>query len=158
MSDLIFHTLGWSTLGIAVLVFGFAPGAALRLIVLLYRRDNLRRKELIGELYAVPRIERPFWVAEQLGWSRTGADISTWALTVILCLAAFAHFIGRGFHSEMTSEMRRLLRTEVAAPAGTPPLPNQLSRPPTSTVHAGWLILKREPFPLTAKMRGSGRE
>ena len=58
MTDLIFHDLGWPTLGVALLVFGFAPGALLRLIVFLYPRDNLRRKELIGELYAVPRIER----------------------------------------------------------------------------------------------------
>lgn len=47
-------------------MFGFAPGALLRLIVLLYPRDHPRRRELIGELYAYPRIERPFWVAEQL--------------------------------------------------------------------------------------------
>ena len=66
MTALIFHVLAWPTLGMAVLVFGFAPGAALRLIVLFYRRDNSRRRELLGELYSVPRIERPFWVAEQL--------------------------------------------------------------------------------------------
>src|SRR5690348_6208017 len=66
MADVIFHVLAWPTLGAAVLVFGFAPGVALRLIVLLYPRGNLRRRELLGELYAVPRIERPFWVAEQL--------------------------------------------------------------------------------------------
>lgn len=66
MTDLIFHNLGWPTLGVALVVFGFAPGALLRLIVLLYPRGNLRRRELIGELYAVPRIERPFWVIEQL--------------------------------------------------------------------------------------------
>jgi hypothetical protein len=62
----ILHALAWPTLGTAVLVFGFAPGAALRLILLLYRRDHPRRQELLGELYAVPRIERPFWVAQQL--------------------------------------------------------------------------------------------
>jgi hypothetical protein len=35
-------------------------------IVLAFRRDDSRRKKLIGELYAAPWIERPFWVAEQL--------------------------------------------------------------------------------------------
>jgi hypothetical protein len=66
MAGLITELLAWPTLGIAVLVFGFAPGIAIRLIVLCYPRGNPRRRELIGELYAVPRIERPFWVAEQL--------------------------------------------------------------------------------------------
>jgi len=66
MDALILHVLAWPALGAAILVFGFAPGVVLRLIVLFYRRDHPRRQELIGELYAVPRIERPFWVAEQL--------------------------------------------------------------------------------------------
>jgi hypothetical protein len=42
------------------------PGFFLRLIVLAYERDNPRRDELIAELYLVPRIERPFWVLQQL--------------------------------------------------------------------------------------------
>jgi DNA-binding transcriptional MerR regulator len=66
MPSLIFHVLGWPTLAIALLVWGFAPGAVLRLIVLAYPRDDPRRRELLGELYAVPRIERPFWVFEQV--------------------------------------------------------------------------------------------
>ena len=59
------YVIAWPTLGIALIVFGFAPGAVLRLILLIYPRGNARRKELVGELYAVPRLERPFWVAEQ---------------------------------------------------------------------------------------------
>lgn len=66
MESLLVHVLAWPTFGVAVLVFGFAPGAVLRVIVLAFRRDDSRRKELIAELYKVPRIERPFWVAEQL--------------------------------------------------------------------------------------------
>src|SRR5580704_16359925 len=65
MTGMIAQLLVWPTLGVALLVFGFAPGVVLRLIVLFYRRGNPRRQELLGELYAVPRIERPFWVAEQ---------------------------------------------------------------------------------------------
>jgi hypothetical protein len=42
------------------------PGFFLRLIVLAYERDNPRHDELIAELYLVPRIERPFWVLQQL--------------------------------------------------------------------------------------------
>lgn len=62
----VFQVLAWPTLGVALVVFGFAPGVALRMIVLFYERGNPRRQELLGELYGVPRIERPFWVAEQL--------------------------------------------------------------------------------------------
>ena len=54
------------TLGIAVLVFGFLPGFVLSLIVRAYQREDPRRRELLAELYAVPRWERPFWVVEQL--------------------------------------------------------------------------------------------
>lgn len=43
-----------------------APGFALRLLVKLYPRDDPRRKELIAEMYATKRIERPLFVAEQL--------------------------------------------------------------------------------------------
>ena len=66
MSELIFHVLAWPTVGVALLVFGFTPGAVLRLIALVFHRDDPRRKELLAELHVVPRIERPFWVAEQL--------------------------------------------------------------------------------------------
>lgn len=49
-----------------MVVFGFAPGFCMRLIALMYPRTDPRRKELYAELKAVPRIERPLWVAEQL--------------------------------------------------------------------------------------------
>jgi hypothetical protein len=58
-------TSPWNFLWTLV-AFGFAPGFCLRLIVLAYPRDDPRRQELIAELYAVPRINRPLWVAEQL--------------------------------------------------------------------------------------------
>ncbi len=50
---------------LALVIFGFAPGLALSLILRLLPRDDPRRRELHAELYAVPRWERPFWVAEQ---------------------------------------------------------------------------------------------
>ena len=56
----------WPSLVLAVIVFGFAPGFCLRLIVLAYPRSDPRRGELIAELYAVPSIQRPLWVAQQL--------------------------------------------------------------------------------------------
>jgi hypothetical protein len=58
--------VSWKTLLVALLVFGFAPGLALRLIVLAFHRDDPRRREMLGELHGVARWERPFWVFEQL--------------------------------------------------------------------------------------------
>jgi Uncharacterized protein conserved in bacteria (DUF2314) len=93
MSSLIFHVLSWPAFFLALLVFGFAPGAVLRLIVIAFDRDDPRRHELLGELYAVPRLERPFWVAEQLEvalteglgyrlrWAATGRIIHRWHLS-----------------------------------------------------------------------------
>lgn len=49
---------------LALVIFGFAPGMVLALIVRLIP-DIDRRKELQAELYEVPRWERPFWVAQQ---------------------------------------------------------------------------------------------
>lgn len=61
-----FQILSWPMLLLALLVFGFAPGLLLRLIVLAFPKDDPRRGELRGELYNVPRFERPFWVVEQM--------------------------------------------------------------------------------------------
>jgi hypothetical protein len=58
-------TSPWPLLA-ALVVFGFAPGAVLRVIVLAFPRDDPRRRERLGELYSVPRLERPLWVFEQL--------------------------------------------------------------------------------------------
>jgi hypothetical protein len=66
VSELLDAIVSWRTLLAALLVFGYAPGALLRLIVLAFHRDDLRRSELLAELHAVPRLERPFWVFEQL--------------------------------------------------------------------------------------------
>jgi hypothetical protein len=66
MSALLTQVLSWKALLVATAVFGFAPGAALRLIVLAFPRADPRRRELLAELHAVPRLERPIWVAEQL--------------------------------------------------------------------------------------------
>ena len=66
MSDLLTQLLSWKALLAVVAVFGFAPGAALRLIVLAFPRSDPRRRELLAELHAVPRLERPIWIAEQL--------------------------------------------------------------------------------------------
>jgi hypothetical protein len=66
MDELLEAVASWPSLGLVVVVFGFAPGFCLRLIVLAYPPGDPRRTELIAELYAVPRLQRPLWVAEQL--------------------------------------------------------------------------------------------
>jgi hypothetical protein len=58
--------LSWPLLLVALSVFGFLPGLVARLVALSFHKDDPRRRELVSEVYAVPRWERPFWVAEQL--------------------------------------------------------------------------------------------
>ncbi|PPG98304.1 hypothetical protein C5C00_03895 [Rathayibacter rathayi] len=55
---------GWHLLA-TFLVYGFFPGLFARLISLCFHKDDPRRAELIAEVYAVPRWERPAWVLEQ---------------------------------------------------------------------------------------------
>jgi hypothetical protein len=59
MPELLKAVASWQSLLLVVLVFGFAPGFCLRLIVLAYPRGDPRRAELIAEMRAVPRIQRP---------------------------------------------------------------------------------------------------
>jgi hypothetical protein len=66
VSEFLDAIVSWKTFVVSLLVFGFAPGAVLRLIVLAFRRDDPRRSEMLAELYRVPRLERPYWVFEQL--------------------------------------------------------------------------------------------
>lgn len=58
--------IGWSTFLIGLLVFGFAPGVVLRIVVLAFYPEDPRRNEILAELRAVPRLERPVWVAEMI--------------------------------------------------------------------------------------------
>lgn len=53
-------------LGAGLLIFGFIPRLALRLISMVFPKSDDRRREMLAELHVVPRWERPFWVAEQL--------------------------------------------------------------------------------------------
>jgi hypothetical protein len=66
MAELLDAVASWRSLLLVAVVFGFTPGFCLRLIVLVYPRDDPRRDELIAELYAVPPIQRPLWVTQQL--------------------------------------------------------------------------------------------
>ncbi|MGH3854277.1 MAG: hypothetical protein ACRDR6_12450 [Pseudonocardiaceae bacterium] len=66
MVELLKAVESWRSLLVVLVVFGLAPGVCLRQIVRVYPPGDPRRAELIAELYAVPRWERPLWVAEQL--------------------------------------------------------------------------------------------
>ena len=65
MNELLSVPGALGTFGLALLIFGFAPGMALALIVRVLP-DLDRRRELQANLYDVPRWEQPFWVAQQL--------------------------------------------------------------------------------------------
>jgi hypothetical protein len=65
MLDLLDGLRAWQLLIVAVAVYGFFPGVVLRFILLAFRRSDPRRAEILAELRAVARWERPFWVAEQ---------------------------------------------------------------------------------------------
>ncbi|MDR2565920.1 MAG: hypothetical protein LBC97_07650 [Bifidobacteriaceae bacterium] len=56
----------WANLGFGCLVFGFAPGVALRVILVAFPKTHPRRTELLAELRAVPYWKRPLWVSEQM--------------------------------------------------------------------------------------------
>lgn len=64
IADLLSAPGALGAFGLAVLLFGFAPGLVLAAVVRLIP-DIDRRRELQAELYEVPRWERPFWVAQQ---------------------------------------------------------------------------------------------
>ena len=66
MVELFDAVASWHSLLLAVGAFGFAPGFILRVAVKIYPRHDPRRKEIIADLYVMRRIERPFYVAEQL--------------------------------------------------------------------------------------------
>ena len=82
----------WPLFFVAPLIYGFAPGLLLRLIVRAFHPEDPRREELLAEVHAVPRLERPFWVFEQLEvaiseglwgrivWAATGRVIDRWRL------------------------------------------------------------------------------
>ena len=66
MAELLEAVASWRTLIAVLLIYGIAPGIALRIVVLAFHREDPRRAEMLAELRAVPRPIRPLWVAEQL--------------------------------------------------------------------------------------------
>lgn len=90
--ELIADILNWKWYLLTLVVHGLAPGLLLRVIVLAFQQDDPRRQELIAELYAIPFVRRPYWVAQQLEtaisdgiwprftWMLTGRLIYRWKL------------------------------------------------------------------------------
>jgi hypothetical protein len=66
MAHLAAAAASWQTLLMVLVVFGFAPGFVLRLLVRIYPKSDPRRTELIAELHALGWIERPLFVVEQM--------------------------------------------------------------------------------------------
>jgi hypothetical protein len=66
VSDLVTALQDWRVVVVVMALFGTAPGVVLRLLVHLYPEGHERRRELLNELYAVPYVERPWFVAQQL--------------------------------------------------------------------------------------------
>lgn len=91
-AELIADILNWKWYLLTLLVHGLAPGLLLRVIVVAFDKNDPRRQELIAELYAVPFVRRPYWVAQQLEtalsdgiwprftWILTGRLIYRWKL------------------------------------------------------------------------------
>lgn len=65
-AELITELVDWKLGLLAIFVYAVCPQWILRLLVRAYGRDDPRRYELLGEVYAVPYVRRPFWVAEQV--------------------------------------------------------------------------------------------
>ena len=55
-----------AAVGLLALAFAFAPGVLLHLGVLLYPKGDECRAQFTADLYDVPFVERPFWVAGTL--------------------------------------------------------------------------------------------
>lgn len=55
-----------AAVGLLALTFVFAPGVLLHLGVLLFPKGHERRKQFTADLYDVPYLRRPFWVASTL--------------------------------------------------------------------------------------------
>jgi hypothetical protein len=54
----------WPALLVAVLLFSFGPHLLLLLVLLLYPEGSDRPKQLLADLFDVPRWKKPFWVFE----------------------------------------------------------------------------------------------
>lgn len=66
MTDLLDALVSPWDFMLVLVIFGAAPRLVLRLLLRIYPPGHRRRRELMAELAAIPRWERPLWVVEQL--------------------------------------------------------------------------------------------
>lgn len=105
MAELINTFASWPSLLLLVALFGFAPGFLLRLVLKIYPKDDPRCRELLAELYAVPRLERPFWVAEQFETALAeGLPQQVWRVR-----RKVARVVSRRAEKMVKSHVRRLM-------------------------------------------------
>lgn len=64
--ELLTTKIGLRSLILVLLVFGFAPGLFIRMLVHFWPKGHPRRSELRAELHAIEYWKRPLWVVEQL--------------------------------------------------------------------------------------------
>jgi hypothetical protein len=62
--DLLTAHLAWKSICVVLLVFGFAPGAVIRILAKCWPPGHPRRAELHAELRAIDYWKRPIWVVE----------------------------------------------------------------------------------------------
>jgi hypothetical protein len=65
VADIISSIGLWPLLVIVVVCWGIAPTLIVRLASMLYPREDPRRQEMVAEMHAVPRRERPLWALEE---------------------------------------------------------------------------------------------
>lgn len=66
ISEMLTWTTALPLFLITIAIFGFAPPFVLRFVLLLFPKGDLRRRELMAELRALPRRDRPIFVVEQI--------------------------------------------------------------------------------------------
>lgn len=64
--EMVLDVALWPTVLLPLAIFGLLPGPLLRLVVQLYPKGDPRRRELLGELYAIEFHKRPFFLAQCL--------------------------------------------------------------------------------------------
>ncbi len=66
MTETLAFLLSPRALALGLLLLVLAPGLLLKCLVRAYPYDDPRRVELLAELAAIPRSERPLWVLQQV--------------------------------------------------------------------------------------------
>ncbi len=102
VTEILAVLLSPRALTVGLLLLLLVPGPLLRCLTKAYPRDDPRRAELVAELRAIPHMERPAWVLEQVE-------------TVLL-----DGLPSRVRHLRQRRSTRTSLRAQLLAPSDTP--------------------------------------